>query len=174
MSVGLPVVKSLLLLMLLAGQLLSRNAISFYLCLANDGSFCCVSTSPSCGDSCQTPSCSSHDACGHADAGSQLSCPLAGRDEGGKLPVRCLSNYLVSAESSECTHIPVLTTDAQASNAVRSPITVNVRLIASLVSQASIVSAEHPSISLLLAHCCRNSAARSFSLIVVSTVVVRC
>jgi hypothetical protein len=159
---GVFMAKSLLILMLVTTQLLAGHSGTLYLCVSDDGSFCCIDTgSASC------VCCHDEEKSAHASCCSDPECE--------EKPTESQQLGLSAGDPCGCTHIPVMVSADQPATVSRSSImTESERLslhIALLSASFVYVEVVAPS-----PHLCWSGppAVPDFALTVISTVVIRC
>ena len=164
--------RSLLILMLMTTQLLAGSSGSVYLCISNDGSYCCFDTGP---DSCtcchdEQKEVVRHTCCGGCEKDGDHA--LWSHHEEGQ-PV-CLDDIFVAGDPCGCTHIPVVMSSDQPTNVVRSSSSVDGERLISLIAVLPTLVFDHH----VTAHPPLRRAdppeLPDFALTVVSTVVIRC
>jgi hypothetical protein len=166
--------KSLLILMLMTTQLLAGSGGSLYLCVSNDGSYCCIDTGPAsctcCHDHEKIPdvACCSDPACEDESAAS--SCEHH-QDEA---PQPRQIDLLVG-DPCGCTHVPVMISSDQPTTVARSSITAEAERLSLQIAFLSApcvgieVAAPAPPL-----RWSGPPAVADFALTVISTVVIRC
>lgn len=125
---GVPMTKSLLILTLMTTQVLAGMGATFYVCVGDDGSYCCIDAGPA--------SCT----CCHNDKEQEpliLTIPLTawdGQDGGNSVrgpreqprPLNRSADAIFSGDSCNCAHIPVMMSSEQPTTVARSPLSPNV------------------------------------------------
>jgi len=161
-------IRSLLILMLIATQLLTGSRVSAYLCVSNDGLCRIDSGSASC-TSCR-------DACNATRQSSELF--AACRDE----VQQCTSHREAASrgvqnqitKSCGCFHVPILVASEQPAHSLQGRAVVDVELQLSTIAPAVVSPTGCASVLQSRVTSSDTSAAVAYSLIVVSTVVMRC
>lgn len=163
--------KSLLILVLMTTQLLAGSGASVYLCIGSDGSYridagrdSCTSCKVACGAGCTA---CSDDSTGQHD---DLPCGTHGNDR----PFQQAIEMLASEESCDCTHIPIVTSSDQPTRTARTSIAVDFEQLSVLVAQAPGIGFAYLPVPQSSFRCCDTSAVLDFTLIVVSTIIIRC
>lgn len=155
-----------LILMLMTTQLLAGSCDSIYLCIGSDGTYR-IDGGPDACSTCQVTCEASCTACSGVErlGDSPCSTHLGERN--------CRSAVEKLEESCDCTHIPVVLSSDQPARTVRSSVAVELELSSLVVQPPAIGLIYLPVLSSRLCSDC-TSAIPSFSLTVVSTVVIRC
>jgi len=158
--------------MLMTTQLLAGSGGPVYLCISNDGSYCCIDTGPASCTCCHGQEAIQHDACcgePGCEAVSESCCEPHDED-----PSQSDGHGLAAVDPCGCTHIPVMVSSDQPITA-RSSTTTDVERLSLLVAlplalgSGLEIAAPSPHI-----HWSGPPAVPDFALIVISTVVIRC
>ncbi|GIX05064.1 MAG: hypothetical protein KatS3mg114_0933 [Planctomycetaceae bacterium] len=161
--------KSLLILMLAATQLLAGSGGSLYLCISNDGSYCCFDSGP---ESCTC--CIGHDEEHAACVASERDgCACQCHDRDGKQQAE--PSVAIADDGCGCIHIPLIVSAEQPTTATRPAATLSAERIAlSIASLASIPCSHTSSVSSPPPFWSGPPAVPEYALTIVSTVVIRC
>lgn len=164
--------KSLLILMLMTTQLLAGSGGSVYVCISNDGSYCCFDAGPESCMCCQDERETVHESrCGGCEEdGNKAPC---GRHEEGQ-PTCPDDDILVAGDPCGCTHIPVVMPSDQPTNVARSSNSVDGERLISLIALLPTLAFDHHAVAHLPLRLADPPAVPNFALTVVSTVVIRC
>ncbi|WP_437186511.1 hypothetical protein SH668x_003665 [Planctomicrobium sp. SH668] len=167
--------KSLLILMLMTTQLLAGSGGSVYLCISNDGEYCCLDTGPRSCTCCQEHQQeAAHETC-CSDAGCTegIAEPSCGHhDETSPCPEQ---NRVVKDDACGCTHIPVAASAGHPTTVTRPTVTVDSERLALLVAWLPTwLSGTDAASFLPHFRWTGPPAVPDFTLTVISTVVIRC
>lgn len=166
-------VRPLLILMLMTTQLLAGSGGSLYLCVSNDGSYCCIDTGPASCTCCHEEESIHHDTC-CGEPGCEVVSEYCyePHDEDAPQPDH---HGLEAVDPCGCTHVPVMVSSGQPVTIARSSTTTDTERLSQLVAlplalgSGLEIVAPSPHI-----HWSGPPAVRDFALIVISTVVIRC
>jgi len=155
--------QSLLILMLVTTQLLAGNSGTVYLCVSNDGSYCCIDTGSTSCECCHDEQEAAHDACCSDPACGDEAPPF--RQQG-----------LLAGDPCGCTHIPVLISADQPATVVRPSNRTESERLALLVAwlPSLFLGSQVGVLTSLPTRWSGPPAAPDFALTVISTVVLRC
>lgn len=167
--------KSLLILMLMTTQLLAGSGGSVYLCISNDGEYCCLDTGP---ESCTCCEEHQHKAahetcCSEAGCSGKNAEPECDHRNGSSPPSD--QPLVVLDDGCGCTHFPVAVSAAQATSAARSTFTVDIeRLVLFVAWLPTRFSGADAAVFSPQFRWRRPPTVPNFALTVMSTVVIRC
>jgi len=163
--------KSLLILMLVMTQLAAAGRGSVYLCIGDDGNYCCLDAGPESCKCCHDEQKQQHDACCEVCDEEHPGRPS--QHQGDDEPQPC-DGVLVAADSCGCTHIPVVMSSDESRNAVRSTLSVDVERSFSLMALPRALGSAGDAIAHPLSRWADPPAVPDIALTVLSTVVIRC
>lgn len=165
--------KSLIVLVLMTTQFLTGISGSVYLCISNDGSYCCIDAGPASCECCHEPVEPSHDACcaePGCEVASEFSCEA--HDEDSPQPDR---HSFAAVDPCGCTHVPVMVSSDQPTTVARSSTAVDVERLSLLIAlPLTLGSGLEIAVPSPHIHWSGPPAVPNFSLTVISTVVIRC
>lgn len=163
--------KSLLILMLTVTQLLTGSGDSVYLCISNDGSFCCFDTGP---DSCTC----CHDE--HREAVHNACCDSCGGVEHApngdvdEVTPMNANGSLSATDPCGCTHVLVMMSFDQSTGSISPCNSVDGARLIALLALPPTVALDQLVVAKPLFRRSEPPRVPEFSLIVISTVVIRC
>lgn len=171
---GVYMFKSLLMLMLMTTQLLAGSGGSLYLCVSNDGYYCCIDTGPASCTCCHEQEEIPHDICCSDPACEEESAASCYERHEDEAPEPQLG--LLAADPCGCTHIPVTLSADQPTTVARFSITTESERLALLLAWLPSLHVDDEVVPLTSPHFRRSdpSAGPAFALTVISTVVIRC
>jgi hypothetical protein len=163
--------KSLIILMLMTTQLFAGSGESVYLCISNDGSYCCLDAGPETCTCCRNHEEPSEDACcSNAACAGEVAC--GHHDETSPCP-----NYFgrIASDPCGCTHIPVMSSAAKPTTIARTSVRAEAERLALLDAclPTCFIGVDAATLSPHL-RWTGPPAVPDFTLTVISTVVIRC
>lgn len=164
MSHGIVMVKSLLILMLVATQLVSGSGGSVYLCVKSDGTYCCLDSGPASCNCCQDelPETLADSDCGDA------ACQCHDRDG-------VQQSVAIEDDGCGCTHIPLIVVVEQPARIVRTAMATDVERLALLVAWSpAFYFGDDVPVSWPPNTGGQPTGIPDFALTIISTVVIRC
>ncbi len=172
---GIVMIKCLLTLMLVTAQLLAGNSGSLYLCIREDGSYCCLDTGPVCCTCCHDHKALPQEVCCADSVCDEESVSFSHKHhEDDASPPRQFDR--LAGDSCGCTHIPVTVSADQPTTVIRLSITTESERLALLLAWLPSLHPVSEPVAVTSPHLRRSdpSAAPDFALTVISTVVTRC
>ena len=166
-------VKSLLILMLMTMQLLAGSGGSVYLCISNDGEYCCLDTGPQSCTCCQEH----QQEAAHETCCSEVGCSgkIAGPPCGQRNESSSLSGEMVMDGACGCTHVPIAASADHPTTVIRPTVTVESERLALLVAWLPTRLGDTDAAAFLPHFRWTGPpAVPDFTLTVISTVVIRC
>lgn len=162
--------KPLLIAMLVAAQLSTGSGVSAYVCIGDDGWFRIDAGAESC-SACRSVCCTKANLPARDTAQSCCRHPGERKAESAQSEVSAVE----ASGSCDCTHIPVMVSSEQSAKAVRNLISCELEdSSSSLACQPTIGDIFRPAVDRLGLHRSRFLQTPDFSLVVVSSVVLRC
>jgi hypothetical protein len=160
--------RSLLILMLMTTQLLAGSGASVYLCIGSGGSYCLDAGPDSC-TCCHEEHGNTGDGCKHEHGDS--ACNHHDQDP---QPIQLGTDGLTAVDQCGCTHIPVMLSSDLPTSTARTSVTLDVERLASLVALPLECRVNEWLVDQPAFHRSDPPPVATFTLTVVSTVVIRC